>query len=154
MVKLWHMLTADVQMLRAFQPLVCGDQCQKVRTTKVLKQTSFCKHSIHLISEGKRTKTFCLSEKQVTQKNPRADSGELVWASNILWEPGIASRRSTITHSIYISKSLCMPRSLSKRCIFIILIFHLQWGEKLQNDYKSSWIWERTLKSEIITELF
>lgn len=45
-----YMLTVDVQMPRAFQPLFCEKQCQKVRTTKMLKQNSHCKHSIHLIS--------------------------------------------------------------------------------------------------------
>lgn len=67
---------------------------------------------------------------------------------------GVARGRSKIIRSIYISKRVCMPRSLSKRYTFITLIFHLQWGEKLQNDHKSSWIWKRTLKSENATELF
>lgn len=146
------MLTADVQTLRAFQPLVCENQCQKVRTTKVLKQTSHCKHSIHLISAEKKTKTFCLSEKQVTQENPRADSEELVRTSSILWEPGVTSGRSTIflRFNLHLKKPVYAQISF-KKMYFYHLIFHFQWGEKLQNYYKSSFIWERT---EIITEFF
>lgn len=43
------------------------------------------------------------------RENPRAELG-----CNSKWEPGVSSGRSKITHLIYISKSLCIPRSLSK----------------------------------------
>lgn len=151
------MFSKDVQTPRASQPLFCENQCQKVTTTKMLKQNSPCKPNIPFNLRRKKwqdLKSFSASvQTKCHRENPRAG---LVWTCNTLWEPGVSSGRNKIIHSIYISKSLCMPRSLSKRYIFITLIFHLQWGGKktLQNYYRSNVLSQIQLKSEIISELF
>lgn len=88
------MSSKDVQTPRASQPLFCEKQCQKVTTTKMFKQNSSCKHSIDLISEGKkmtRPEIFlCLRENQVPQGKPKSrvgmDQQYLVGARGIKWK--------------------------------------------------------------------
>lgn len=145
------MFSKDVQRPRASQPLCCENQCQKVTTTKMLKQNSPCKHSFRFNLRRKKwqdLKSFPATGK--TQEQSWYEPAISCGSQGYQVEEARACIQST-------SPKACVYLDLFQKDIFLSLwYFTCNEGEKktLQNYYRSNVLSQIQLKSEIISELF